>query len=331
MADIQKNNPNNYLIFNKLKLVNSIIDFCKKNYNQYINYDNNDQIMELINRLSPNPSDLKYDNTILDPLHYIDAEKKTIKFITSEFNLFKVKIPITITKLDLYSIAMYYRERFYSSILLVYKDTILEEDETSINFISDDDTFIIIEDRIYPNDTYYNSLIAQNKNEEMISFRIRISDLDETLFLPFPSNIPVSEMKKAIELKLGYHNISFSGKLGLSNKDKIIKNIFKIDYRLDIFLPLGGPLTILDEFGKKVLVNVTDINKEVITEFEIGLLNSNKYLIKRIESYMNKKFKVKKLYFEEKEISLDKEKSLTSLGIKDNFICKIERIPNRDN
>ena len=66
------------MIFNQIKLVNSITDFCKKSHNNYINYNYNAQIMELIIRLNPNPSDLLHDNKILDPLHYIEAEKKLL-------------------------------------------------------------------------------------------------------------------------------------------------------------------------------------------------------------------------------------------------------------
>ena len=68
--------------------------------------------MELIIRLNPNPSDLRHDNKILDPLHYIEAEKKIVKFITSNYTLLKIKIPLNITKMDLYSIARFYRNRF---------------------------------------------------------------------------------------------------------------------------------------------------------------------------------------------------------------------------
>ena len=324
IEDIHRNNPNNCYIFNQLKVVNSIIDFCKERHNNYISYNYNDQIMELINHLNPNPSDLKYNNEILDPLHYIEGEKKIIKFITSEYRLYKIKMPLNITKMDLYSIAETYRERFYSKILLVYKDAILEKDETSIDFISDDDTFIIIEDRIYPNDTYYKSIIAQNKNEEMLSFDIKIdNDWDNNFRLSFPSNIPFSEMRKAIELKIGDHNILFIGVSDRKN-DTIIKKLFRNPNKIiKIHISDGAPLSIMEYYGKQILADViVDKNEKKNFKTPIGLLNSNKYLINIIE--MRTYLKVKKIYFNEKEISMDKEKSLSSLGIKDNFICRVE-------
>ena len=36
------------------------------------------------------------------------------------------------------------------------------------------------------------------------------------------------------------------------------------------------------------------------------------------------------MYFNEKEINIKAEKSLTSLGIKDDFTCKVEMIPIKD-
>ena len=332
MKDIQENNPN-YWIFNKLELVNSIIDFCKKNRNNYIDYSHKDQIMSLIDRLNPKTSDLHYNNTILDPLHYVEAEKKIVKFINSEYRLFKVKLPINITKMDVYSIVEDFKDRRYSDILLVYKDAILEKDETSIDFISDDDTFIIIENRIYPNDSYYNSLINQNINEKMYKIQIRIVNLDKELFLSFPSNIPISEMKKAIELKLGYLNILFSGRK-IRGDDIIIKNLFKSSnnncpYNLRVYIPKGNYLSFI-KYGKKVLVNAIDKNTKENYIEEIGLLNSNKFLIKIIVEHHLVGYEVKKAYFNGKEISLDKEKSLNSYGIKDNFICEVETIPKNN-
>lgn len=333
MKDIQENNPN-YWIFNKLELVNSIIDFCKKNRNNYIDFSHKDQIMSLIDRLNPKTSDLHYNNTILDPLHYVEAEKKIVKFINSEYRLFKVKLPINITKMDVYSIVEDFKDRRYSDILLVYKDAILEKDETSIDFISDDDTFIIIENRIYPNDSYYNSLIKQNINEKMYKIQIRIdNNIEEQFFLSFPSNIPISEMKKAIELKLGYLNILFSGKR-LYRDDIIIKNLFNSSnnncpYNLNVYIPKGELLAFI-KYGKQVLVNVIDKNGKKNYIDAIGLLNSNKFLIKMIEGQYLDEYKVKKAYFNGKEISLDKEKSLNSYGIKDNFICEVEIIPKNN-
>ena len=143
----------------------------------------------------------------------------------------------------------------------------------------------------------------------MISFEIRIeddidNDIDNRFHLSFPSNIPFSEMRKAIELKIGYQHIFFRGIKNNFNNDRIIKNLFRYKFNiikinvpnggvlpiLDIYgkqkinIPNGGALPILDIYGKQVLANVIiDKNEKNNFEICIGLLNSNKFLINIIE------------------------------------------------
>ena len=149
--------------------------------------------MNLVNRLNPNLSNIK-ENINIDPFHYIDEEKKHIKFINSDFKLFNIKIPISITKRDLYSLAFHFKSLFNSEILLIHNNCIIDKDESSIDFISDNDIIIIIADRIYPDDTSYNSFIQQNDISNMIQIRIN----NRTLM--FPLNLKLLEMKELIFL-----------------------------------------------------------------------------------------------------------------------------------
>ena len=63
-------------------------------------------------------------------------QKKIIRFINSDYKEYKVKIPLSITKYDLYSIAQNYRCSnnigTYSDILLIHNNIIINMDETSI-------------------------------------------------------------------------------------------------------------------------------------------------------------------------------------------------------
>ena len=72
-------------------------------------------------------------------MHYVKDEKQLIKFINHDFKIFNVKIPISIDKKTLYVIASLFKTRLFSSILLVYMNCVLNEDESSINIISDGD------------------------------------------------------------------------------------------------------------------------------------------------------------------------------------------------
>ena len=177
---IQKKNfemklDNFWIDINQIGLLNDIIDFYHKTKNDYLDINQKVQIMNIINRLNPNISSLKTNNEILDPLYYIKKPKKLIKFINSDFNLFTVKVPIFINKYDLYSIARPYKFLPNTKILLIHKNIVIDEDESSIDFISDGDIVIIIENRNYPDDSYYISLMKNNPCNKLIniSFNIR--------------------------------------------------------------------------------------------------------------------------------------------------------------
>lgn len=125
--------------------------------------------MNLIHLLTPNFSMIKIDNDIKDLLFYIKEEKKYIKFVNSDFKLFNVRVPKSITKRDLYSIALLYTSFFnsdISNILLVYNNNILIQDESSINNIQNEDILTIIEETVFPDDSYYNNLLKKYKNEK---------------------------------------------------------------------------------------------------------------------------------------------------------------------
>ena len=152
---IQNINLNN-LNENQKELIDSIIQFYKENRNDYMNFDNPYQIKNLIYFLSLNYVKLDITNNIEDPLYYIEEPKKIIKFINSDYKEYKVNIPKSITKFDLYSIAQKYKSfknnlkylsGDYSNILLIYNNLILNRDETSIECIKENDIIIIVEPR----------------------------------------------------------------------------------------------------------------------------------------------------------------------------------------
>ena len=141
---------------------------------------------------------------------------------------------------------------YNSKFLLVHNNCIIEEDESSIDFISDDATIIIIEDRIYPDDTYYNSLIEQSEKENLLS--IKVNSTNPPTYLYFPYNITYLEMKKAIHLKFGIKkNLKLESDYFLKDND-IINNIYPflnkgLSFNLAGKGLLGASINI---YGKKI-------------------------------------------------------------------------------
>ena len=163
---IQNINLNN-LNKNQMELINSIIKFYKENGNEYMSFDNPNQIKNMVYFLSLNYYKLDISNNIEDPLYYVKEPKKMIKFINTNYIEYNVIIPLSITKYDLYSIAQIYKcfknnnkhgDGNHSNILLINNNLILKRDETSIDCINNNDIIIIIEPRNFPDDSYYISL-----------------------------------------------------------------------------------------------------------------------------------------------------------------------------
>ena len=156
---------------------------------------------------------------------------------------------------------------------------------------------------------------------------ITLTDEAKTLFgqykinLIFPSNITISEMLKAIYLKFGYDNRSLLFHTSFSDKNEKLKNIF-FHINNIVYVSKGGELMggNIRIFGKPMKANLLMKNNKFV--FEIGTLNSNKQLAKNAGNYIVKK--IKKLYINKKKLNLKEEKSLLSLGIKDNFDFMVE-------
>jgi len=126
-----------------------------------MNFENPIQIQYILNFLEFKNNVCKYNNEkVEDPLYYINEQKKIINFINSNYIVYKVSIPIKITKFDLYTIAKHYQtNKFVSTdVLLIYNDIILENDESSIDSISENDFIKIIDIRNYPDNSYFNTL-----------------------------------------------------------------------------------------------------------------------------------------------------------------------------
>jgi len=186
---IQNINLNN-LNENQMELINSIIKFYKENGNEYMSFDYPNQIKNII--------------YLEDPLDYIKEPKKIIRFINSDYKEYKVNIPLSITKYDIYSIARIYRcsnnAGNHSNIVLIYNNLILNRDETSIESISENHIIIIIEPRNFPDDSYYNSLQKRTESKGNISF---LFPSGKKINRIFPDNIKIYEIYKSINLEFG--------------------------------------------------------------------------------------------------------------------------------
>ena len=289
-----------------------------------MNYNEPNQIKNIINLINPNFSGLKYNdiNKIEDPLYYIKTPKTIIKFINSDYLIYNVRVPKTITKFDLYTIAKLYKnnQRSNSDVLLIYKNKVLAKDESSIESISDGDEIRIIEPRNYPDDSYYNFLSQKQGKKLNIIFQLPSGQKSNFIL---PEITPISDMIKAVKLKFGLENNYTSlmhNSYSLENNDntKIINAINNRD-RIFVLINNNPPYII----GKSVEIFISYSKKNIENWiFDIGLLNSIKFIIDKVE--LRSKAKIKKLFIGDKILTRDDERCLSEIGIYDNFDCLIE-------
>ena len=336
--NFMNNNNNNVInddnIYNldkdKLDLINSIIEFYKINNIVCMNFEYPNQIKALLNLLNENYSGFKYENDIKDPLFYINGPKTTIKFINSNFYVKKVNIPKSITQYDLYSVAKLYKNNFYNNnILLIHKNKILKRDESSIDFISENDNIIIIEPRYFPDDSYYNYLMKKSSND--FSNVSLILYNGEKLFKTFPKDITIGEMCKAFYLILGASNyeyifLKYGNGFRIDPNDKTKLK----EFGNFLFLEERGHETIMgtqiEILGKQINFTIYSNDKTMTyNHYIIGILNKIEDIIKYCEPIVGKR--IKKIKIGEIEIKKDEDKilcSLLSLGIIKDFDCHIE-------
>ena len=320
------NNINNYNLDNdKLNLINSISEFYKQNNIDCMNFAYPNQIKAILNLLNENFSGFTYENDVKDPLFYIKEPKIIIKFINSNYVVIKVKIPKSITQYDLYTIGDLYKWKYLHDILLIHKNKVLKKNESSINFISDNDNIIIIEPRYFPDDSYYNSLRKKSSND-FRNLHLKLSN-GQNLYKVFPSNITIGEVCKAFHLILGssyleYLYLSSSQKINLNDK-RYLKDFLNFTTLNRVIFDniINGQINVL---GKKLNFKIYSDGK-LLHNYIIGILNKIEDIMIYYEPIAGKR--IKKIKIGAIEIKKNEDKrlcSLLSLGITKDFECQIE-------
>jgi hypothetical protein len=324
MMMLNMNNQFNFINQNQKNLVDKIIQFYQKTGGLFMNYNEKNQIKNLLDNLDINSPKLKEGNDIVNPLPYIKEKKKLIKFINHDFKIFNVKVPISIDKMTLYQIADMYKSWYFSKFLLVYMNCILNEDESSIESISDGDFVIIIENKYYLDDTYLNSLTNENNSGKKINVTLQFTNgFKRNLIIPV--NTKSSQLYKALILKFGCEcNFLYLGEEMHFNDDRNIFNGNVIEC-IDKGGIIAGNINII---GKKIELEITledQGDKKPLSQYAVGVLSSVKKFLKAIENLSG--LKVKGFYLDKREIYIKEDRSFSSLGIIAN--CKITLIIDR--
>ena len=263
--------------FNKdqITLLKLAVNFYQENNISQMDFNNPIQISNLINYLfSP---DIEFSNKT-DVFKYIthDKRRKRIKFIFNSSFRCLMDIPIFFTNKELYSIADRYKSFYSTNIILIHNNKILKDDESSLDEISNNDIIWIIEDRLYPDNTYYFNL--QNKFSGKPKFNIFVGfpeGIVENFILS--EEVTIHELIRAIVEKKGYAikdcKFLYNGRAFEQDDKRKIKEV----------MPSGGKIychisgEVRSRFlGKKIRAITTQYKYN--TAFEVGTLDPIKNL-----------------------------------------------------
>lgn len=348
---LKKNNSFNYINnkpINQINLINNSFYQIKQNYNpnnhlvtknNHINKNNNstrqknniDFSLEEMKIKKKNINDLKE----IDVFPYILEKKIILILVRKDQKRIKIKIPISLRKNELYITAEQFKINKYSDMKLFYKNKILNNDETNIYDIYDGDEVSLIEEfkDNYEQDYYQNYLIKYKKGNLInITFE---TPKGQFINLVLPKNITIKEMinkyfwKMKISEKyknnfnfiykastLDLNDISTLYEKDILNNNKIIVEEKNNDYTNVIK-------------GKKLKVSIIN-QKELNTTTYIGTLNQIKDLFFHLKN-IYPDYDINNITIEGKELKEDEEKTFSSIGIRENFICSINLIGKDEN
>ena len=335
-------NPNMNRMNQNMHIMNQNMNLINLNPNMNLNLGQNYQnmIIPSVNQINQNmeqlninynkeknnnqmPFDINNSNEkIEDVLSYINEPKMVIRFSNIDSikkgTFIKVKLPKSLTKKELYSIAKKYQVDYYSNIILSCNNYFLKMDDTLIDGIEEGSIINIIENADFPDSSYYKALMKNNENYQRISFYFKFDGIIKKI--EFPKNITFSELKKAALSKLllnskkyKFNNVHFDGNYKIKQFPE--NKTFEINS--------SDPLEHHWKFGKLLFVDVYNEKKNIHFNIDIGNLNSIKILISRIEMTCEKlrKIIINGNEFLKNEIN---DFSLKSIGINDNFKCIVE-------
>ena len=344
----QENNLDlNLMDKNRKNLIYSIIKFYKNNGLNNMDFHIMSQIKLLNKQLGPIFKGFETFNEE-NKFNYIKNNKMVVNFVNSDYTIIKTKIPYLITKSELYSVAEKFKCLSRTNILLIHSEKILENDESSIEEISEGDFIIIIESRYYQDNEYFISLKEkhiQNNDKKMNILLIdkTIVSLEEipeniSLFglsnnskiwkrsLILSANMLFFELLESIYLIFGsdpkdLRIIGSDGGFVNLKKDKLMERIGKIfrdGEKLSIYNS-GIPETSCDLLGKEIIAIAGDK-----IQIKVGRLNSTNVLFCLDHGFRQFKKDLKSVIINNKIIKDGDDESFYSLGINNNFECVLK-------
>ena len=338
MNNFNMNMMNNNLNMN---MMNNNLNMNMMN-NLNMNIMNNNLNMNMIDNPNMNriesPNIKNKDNVKYEDVYPYIKENKIRIILTGIKNKNKNKyilIPISLKQNELYYTARKFRDilnyNLYSEIKLYHKNKLLNDDDSSIEFILNEDIIYMESDTNF-NSLYYQSILEIYKDSPKINIRFK-SNCGFNLARVFPNNISIRQMFNIFfkEMNLDKNKINslcflYNGcKINIKD-DKILKNMISNNENITTITFFKNCEFEYDIPGKKIEISIEN-NKGIILDFKVGTLEQisifRKRLIEKIDELKYKIINNPVLYPGNIEVEEDNEKTFSSIGIRDDCICKV--------
>ena len=294
-------------------------------YNQMFQIQN-----QMMNQMQNNYQQKSNEkDEINDIFNEIKEKKKQIVFNRVLDNKsFKILIPCSLRKNDLYGAASRFKKFEFSQMQLFHKETFLNSDETKIDCINEGDEVKIIEVLLGVDFSCYDSYLSKHENEEKINIYFCCHDGRKKV-LQFTLNTTIKEMANLFfnkmyipECERENFNFIYEGST-LDVNDEILKNKIKVQSKFPSITVYywSNSNSLYGHKGKNIGALIY-INGRLIAKRIFGTLELIKNFYKGIEnSYC---LDILKFKINGKEIQKDDERTLSCMGIREEFTCDIE-------
>ena len=286
-------------------------------------------MQEQINMQQEQPSDLQY----YDVYNYIKEDKKKIRFknvLNDQYHY--VKIPCSLRKNELYYTAEKFKKYDYSQIQLYHNNNFLDSNEDLIDCIKDNDEIKIIEQLHGVDFGLFERYYKNHKNEKLMNIRFDLSN-GKKMYVQISNESSIEEMFNLFfsksNIPLIYANnytFTYGGNtLKINDKNKLKNKTNNLSFYDSSQILVFKKKDLEDGIhpNGKILDVRFNVNNETILNTKIGTLNMIKNLIYLLKFYdpeikSIKSFKISGINYEQND-----DKTLSSYGIRENFVCEI--------
>ena len=326
------NNPNmmnNQNMENNPNMMNNQNMGNNPNRMNYQNMENNPNMMNNEN-MRNNNNEEDNNNRFEDVYPYINENKMQIILEGVNNQRVYILIPTSLKSNELYYTARKYRNIIldkysFSKIKLYHNNILLNDDDTSIEFIHNGDTICM---RKSISLSYQNNF-QNNHNSPMINIIFLFNG--EHFCRAFPINISIRQMFIIIfeeffeEVERNFIYFYYNASTIDTEDNTLLSNFFSYP-NLNQNIEIRNCFNILEDLPGKIFKVSIQNNRNLELNFKVGTLEQIKSFRRRINQEIENLINNPILNPGAGEIELneDDERTFSSIGIRDDCTCKVE-------